>query len=159
MSLDPAPWGAFTGIAEPLVSLSAPLSEQACVLYQLELTRFQRLLLDGFRRRPWRETVGARFLLWSHEMPILVDPHSARLHLPVRCRSRVPAATICERFSRHAAASSLAVRERRVDVGERVHVTGRLTTIIAASGAQATYRSPPTTTLLIAEAIALSEAR
>ena len=130
------------------------LSGRACLIYQIELGLWHRLVEPGAAR----ETVGCRFLIQlSPSATLLVDPSEALIRFPRRStQSRrvrhgrdqdldARIHSLFRRLGRQAPRSStVRCTERRLHAGDRVQLSGRLRTTPAAAGQLLDgYRQPP----------------
>lgn len=158
-------WIELDGRAEPLRALRAPLSDAPCVLYRVELSRWQRFL-EGFDGRGGaaRELAGARFVLRrdGDAAPLIVDPSRAvvRLRGGATLRRRIRVGEDAELDARIIALyarlgrgrpprATVICRERRLAEGAPVRVAGELLVVPAAAGAlEGGYREPPRAALL-----------
>lgn len=151
----------LTGRVRPLSLLVSPLSGQACVLYDLRLTLWQRLT-EVAAQGGSREVAGARFLLDCRLGEVLVDAGAARLHLGWRTRHRVrPREDLRLRhrlgslYHRLGRGPSLPMTvtavERLLVPGQRIWLRGPVCQIPDARGEPDGYRLPPMRLLLRAE--------
>jgi hypothetical protein len=148
---------ALEGTVLPLdVPLLAPLSGLPCVLYQVNLTLWQWLVegADG----PTSETAGVPFVVRERRTgsPVLVDPCAAEVNLNNVCRRKVRVGrdhavdARVERLytqlqRRYPARGAVRCKERRLQPGDQVWLTGRLVTQTDVRGAPTGYRSAPST--------------
>jgi hypothetical protein len=153
------------GLVQPLHLLEAPLTGQACVLYQIRLTLWQ-WLLEG-AAGPSSEVAGVPFLLHLSRSgdPLLVDPRRAEVTLNNACGRKVrlgrdPALDrrVCRLYDQLSRQPPLPrgtvrCRERRLRPGERVWLVGHLRSCTDVRGSSAGYRQPPRTRFLEAEVL------
>jgi hypothetical protein len=163
--MDGPPWVEAEGTALPHESralVDGPLSGRSCLLYEVELGLWHRLLEPGAAR----ETVGSRFLIQlSPSGTLLVDPSDALIRFPWRrSHSRkvrlgrdadldARIRSLYRRLGRGDPHSSAKVRcvERRMHAGDRVQLAGRLHMTPAAGGQLLDgYRNPPLIRVLCA---------
>ncbi len=150
------------GTVSPGLTVEAPLSGVACVLYQCELTAIQRLL-DGWERGENGEIVGARFWVDCPLGQVLVDPTHAELTLGPVLRRRVllgrdPAVdarigALYQRLDRPLTRRTVACRERLLCAGHQVVLWGELSHQPDPRGDYDGYREPPRVPVLAAEGV------
>ena len=154
----------MVGTVSPGLTVEAPLSGAACVLYQVELTAIQRLL-DGWERGESGESGGACFWIDCPLGQVLVDPTDADLSLGPVLRRRValgrdPAldtriSALYQRLDRPLTRRTVACRERLLCAGHQVVLWGQLSHQPDPRGEYDGYREPPRVPVLAAEGVEL----
>ena len=153
-------WVEVEGTVQAPAPLLAPVTGLPCVLYRVELGLLQRLLEGGGGHA--REIAGARFRLRTGDDTLLVvDASHGQLRLrragTIRRKVRLgrdPALDerllqLYRRLERPPPCRATVVcRERRLQPGERVRVSGELFELPAPGGQPAGYRQPPRQPLL-----------